>query len=140
MQRLAKPSDYIRQELFGRISYVIPWETRLCPGNPADSPETGAELYNEFVQEEAKGVVPRTPAEQISDILNWVLKTPGESAHRLAADLAAAYLGKHSFRIDDLEGWDAETKAHRAHLVFHNKDIAQLPARTVMALRVRASS
>ncbi|MQT34064.1 hypothetical protein, partial [Pseudomonas helleri] len=87
-----------------------------------------------------KGVVPRAPAQQMSDILDWVFETAGEPARRLAADLAAAYLGKHSFLIDDLEDWDAETKSHRACLVFHGEDIGGLSARTVMKLRARVAA
>ena len=109
MQRLVKPSDYVLQDVLGQSMYLIPWEPRLCPGNPAEDPEVGAQLYNTFVQDQAKGVVPRAPAQQMSDILDWVFETAGEPARRLAADLAAAYLGKHSFLIDDLEDWDAET-------------------------------
>ncbi|WP_138726125.1 hypothetical protein [Pseudomonas lactis] len=57
MQRLAKPSDYVRQEVLGRATFVLPWEPRLCPGNPADDPEIGAQLYNEFACAAAKGVI-----------------------------------------------------------------------------------
>ena len=140
MQRLVKPSDYVLQDVLGQSMYLIPWEPRLCPGNPAEDPEVGAQLYNTFVQEQAKGVVPRAPAQQMSDILDWVFETAGEPARRLAADLAAAYLGKHSFLIDDLEDWDAETKSHRACLVFHGEDIGGLSARTVMKLRARVAA
>ena len=139
MQRLVKPSDYVLQDVLGQSMYQIPWEPRLCPGNPAEDPEVGALLYNTFVQDQAKGVVPRTPAEQMSDILDWVFETAGEPARRLAADLAAAYLGKHSFLIDDLEDWDAETKSHRAYMVFHNEGLRALSAQTVIALRVRVA-
>ena len=114
-------------------------EPRLCPGNPAEDPEVGALLYNAFVQDQAKGSVPRTSTEQMSDILDWVFETAGEPARSLAADLAAAYLGKHAFLIDDLEDWDADTKSHRAHMVFHGEDIGRLSARTVMKLRARAA-
>ncbi|NNB28002.1 hypothetical protein HBN92_25935, partial [Pseudomonas fragi] len=103
-------------------------------------PEAGALLYNAFVHDQAKGVVPRTPAEQMSDILDWVFETAGEPARSLAADLAAAYLGNHAFLIDDLDDWDAETKSHRAHMVFHGEDIRGLSARTVMKLRARAAA
>ncbi|MBJ2260094.1 hypothetical protein CJF43_24315 [Pseudomonas fragi] len=140
MQRLVKPSDYVLQDVLGQSMYQIPWEPRLCPGNPAEDPEAGALLYNAFVQDQAKGVVPRTPAEQMSDILDWVFETAGEPARSLAADLAAAYLGNHAFLIDDLDDWDAETKSHRAHMVFHGEDIRGLSARTVMKLRARAAA
>ncbi|MFI8377156.1 hypothetical protein ACIGCH_24160, partial [Pseudomonas helleri] len=80
MQRLVKPSDYVLQDVLGQSMYQIPWEPRLCPGNPAEDPEAGALLYNAFVQDQAKGVVPRTPAEQMSDILDWVFETAGEPA------------------------------------------------------------
>ena len=79
-------------------------------------------------------------AEQMSDILDWVFETAGEPARSLAADLAAAYLGNHAFLIDDLDDWDAETKSHRAHMVFHGEDIRGLSARTVMKLRARAAA
>ena len=101
MQRLVKPSDYVLQDVLGQSMYQIPWEPRLCPGNPAEDPEVGALLYNAFVQDQANGVLPQTPAEQMSDILDWVFETAGEPARSLAADLAAAYLGKHAFLIDD---------------------------------------
>ena len=57
MQRLVKPSDYVLQDVLGQSMYQIPWEPRLCPGNPAEDPEAGALLYNAFVQDQAKGVV-----------------------------------------------------------------------------------
>jgi len=139
MQRLAKPSDYVRQEVLGQSTYVLPWEPRLCPGNPADDPEVGAPLYNEFAQEEAKGVQRRSPQEQVADIIEWTIATPGEAARSLAADLAATYQGKHKFRMDDLELWDEETKPHRAHLIFHNEELRCLSAQIVMSLRVRAN-
>ena len=45
MQRLAKPSDYVRQEVLGQSTYVLSWEPRLCPGNPTEDPDLGAQLY-----------------------------------------------------------------------------------------------
>ncbi|MFJ4141120.1 hypothetical protein [Pseudomonas fragi] len=138
MQRLAKPSDYVRQEVLGQSTYVLPWETRLCPGNPADNPEMGASLYNEFAQEEARGLQPRSPLQQLTDIIEWTVATPGEEARNLAADLAQAYQGKYRFVLDGLDQWDMETKAHRAHLVFHNDDIQRISAQVVMDLRIRA--
>lgn len=139
MERLAKPSDYVLQEVLGQQMYLIPWEPRMCPGNPADDPELGAKLYNEFACAAAQGVTKRSPAEQITDIVTWAISTPGEAARSLAADLAAAYQGKHQFRMDDLQLWDEETKAHRVHLIFHNEDIHSLSASLVMALRKRTS-
>lgn len=138
MQRLAKPSDYVRQEVLGQSTYVLPWETRLCPGNPADDPEMGASLYNEFAQEQAIGLQPRSPLQQLTDIIEWTVATPGEEARNLAADLAQAYQGKYRFVLDGLDQWDMETKAHRAHLVFHNDDIQRISAQVVMDLRIRA--
>ena len=140
MQRLAKPSDYVRQEVLGQSTYVLPWEPKLCPGNPADDPELGAQLYNDFACAAAQGVTQRSTAEQMADIIDWAIATPGDAARALAADLAAAYQGKHQFLMEDLERWDAETKPHRAHLIFHNKDIQGLSAQTIMALRARASN
>ena len=139
MQRLAKPSDYVLQEVLGQQMYLIPWEPRMCPGNPADDPELGAQLYNEFACAAAQGVTQRSPAEKTADIIDWAITTPGEAARSLAADLAATYLGKHQFRMEDLELWDEETKEHRAHLIFHNEDILGFSAKTIMALRLRAS-
>lgn len=139
MQRLAKPSDYVLQDVLGQQMYLIPWEPRLCPGNPADDPELGAQLYNEFACAAAQGVTQRSPVEQVADVVDWVIATPGEAARSLAADLAAAYLGKHQFRMEDLELWDEETKEHRSHLIFHNENLRDLSAPLVMALRKRAS-
>ncbi|MEZ2878010.1 hypothetical protein ACBQ28_23160 [Pseudomonas lundensis] len=139
MQRLAKPSDYIRQEVLGQSTYVLPWEPRLCPGNPADDPELGARLYNDFACAVAQGVTQRSPVEQIADIIDWAISTPGEAARSLAADLAAAYQSKHQFRMEDLELWDEQTKQHRAHLIFHNDHIQELSAPVIMSLRARAA-
>lgn len=100
MQRLAKPSDYVLQEVLGQQMYLIPWEPRMCPGNPADDPELGAQLYNEFACAAAQGVTQRSPAEKTADIIDWAITTPGEAARSLAADLAATYLGKHQFRME----------------------------------------
>lgn len=140
MQRLAKPSDYVPIDILGRPSYVLPWEPRLCPGNPTDDPEEGAYLYNEFACAHAEGVTEQTPAEQVAAIIDWALVTPGEAARSLAADLAAAYQNKHQFRLEDLQLWDEETKAHRAHLVFHSNDIRELSAQAIMSLRSRAAT
>jgi len=140
MQRLAKPSDYVLQKVLGQSTYVLPWEPRLCPGNPADDPELGAQLYNEFACAAAQGVTQRSPAEQTADIIDWVIATPGEAARSLAADIAAAYQGKHQFRMDDLQQWDEETKEHRAHLIFHNDDIPLISGAMIMALRRRSVS
>lgn len=140
MRRLVQPSDYVLTECLGRTTYIIPWEPRLCPGNPADDPEVGAQLYNEFAQAESNGQRSRTPRERMADIIEWAIATPGEAARTLAADLAAAYQGKYRFRMDDLEHWDLETKPYRAHLVFHNDDMRSLSAGTVMALRSRSAS
>ena len=137
MQRLAKPSDYVLQDVLGKPSYVLPWETMLCPGNPAEDPELGALLYNDFACAAAQGVTQRSPTEQMGDIIDWTIVTPGEAARGLAADLAATYQGKHQFRMEDLQHWDEETKPYRAHLIFHNEELRALSARTVMALRVR---
>lgn len=139
MQRLATPSDYVQQDVLGQSTYVLPWEPRLCPGNPADDPELGAQLYNEFACNAAQGITQRTAAEQMGDIIDWTIATPGEAARGLATDLTAAYQGKHQFRMEDLENWNEETKAHRAHLVFLNADICELPAQLIMSLRVRAN-
>lgn len=140
MQRLAKASDYVQQEVLGQLSYVLPWEQRLCPGNPTDDPALGAQLYNEFACAAAQGVTQRSSTEQIADIVDWAIATPGEAARCLAADLAATYQGKHKFQMDDLELWEEETKRYRAHLIFHNEDIQGLSAQMVMALRVRSGS
>ena len=139
MQRLANPSDYVRQDVLGQSTYVLPWEPRLCPGNPTDDPELGAQMYNEFACNAAQGITQRTAAEQMADIIDWAITTTGEAARGLAADLAATYQGKHQFRMEDLQHWDEETKAHRAHLIFHNEELRALSARTVMALRIRAA-
>lgn len=138
MQRLAKPSDYVLVDIFGRPSYVLPWEPRLCPGNPTEDPEVGALLYNDFAQDEANGVQRRSPQEQVADIIEWTIATPGEAARNLAADLAEVYQGKYQFRMENLEYWDAETKVYRAHLVFHDRDIQGLSAQDIMSLRARA--
>ena len=76
MQRLAKPSDYVLQEVLGQQMYLIPWEPRMCPGNPADDPELGAQLYNEFACAAAQGVTQRSPAEKTADIIDWAITTP----------------------------------------------------------------
>ena len=139
MQRLANPSDYVLQDVLGRSMYMLPWEPRLCPGNPAENPETGAAEYNEHAllraQEGDTGVVP----DEIGDSVSWALKTPGEAARAFAADLAAAYQGDYQFRLEDLEHWDADTKPFRADLAFRNAELRALPAREVMALRARAA-
>ncbi|MBA1203198.1 hypothetical protein G7009_15800 [Pseudomonas capeferrum] len=140
MRRLVKPSDYVPTDILGRSAYIIPWEERLCPGNPADDPESGARQYNEFALAEANGHRERSPEEQVTDIIEWAIATPGEAARKLAADLAAAYQGKYRFRLDDLERWDVETKSYRSDLAFRNDDLRNLSASKVMALRSRSTS
>ncbi len=138
MHRLAKPTDYVLTDILGRPTYTLPWEHRLCPGNPADDPEEGAALYNDFIQAQANGQSVPTPQQQVAELIDWTLATPGEAARQLAADLAAAYLGRFRFRLEDLEHWDSETKAFRALLVFHDEDLRALSAARIMALRNRS--
>lgn len=138
MQRLVKPSDYVLRDVLGQSTYVIPWEPRLCPGNPAGDPEAGARLYNEFVLDEVNGEHPPTPKQRFAAVIEWALSTPGEAARSLAADLAAAYLGNYYFSLDNLEHLDVETQGYRVGLMFHNDDIQGLSAKMVMALRARA--
>ena len=107
--------------------------------NHGGAAEAWPERLEFFAQAEASGVQPRSSEEQVADIIEWTIATPGEAARGLAADLAATYQGKHQFLMKDLEHWDAETKAHRAHLIFRNEGLRALSAQTVMALRVRAA-
>ena len=139
MQRLAKPSDYVLQDVLGRSMYVLPWEPRLCPGNPAENPETGAAEYNENALLRAQEGDTGAVTDEVGDSVDWALKTPGEAARAFAADLAAAYQGDYQFCLENLDQWDERTKAFRADLVFRNAELRQLTARQVMALRARAA-
>ena len=139
MQRLAKPSDYVLQDVLGRSMYVLPWEPRLCPGNPAEDPETGAAEYNEHALSRAQEGDTGVTHDPVGDSVDSALKTPGEAYRALASDLADAFLGKYRFCLDDLEHWDEETKSIRGALTFCNAALRELPARQVMALRVRAA-
>ena len=76
MQRLAIPSDYVLQFILGRASYVLPWEDKLCPGNPADDPETGAEEYNAYAIKKAQEVGRATKPDPVLDAVYLALKTP----------------------------------------------------------------
>lgn len=139
MQRIAKPSDYVLQDILGRSQYVLPWEDKLCPGNPTDDPETGAIEYNAHALERAHNGGIAITGDPIGDAVYAALKTPGEAHRTLARDLAASYLGDYKFRMSDLELWDEETKPIRAGLVFSNQDMRNLSARQVMDLRARAA-
>lgn len=139
MQRLAKPSDYVLQDILGKSHYVLPWEDKLCPGNPTDDPVIGAVAYNEHALERAHNGGVGLTADPIGDAVNSALKTPGEAYRTLARDLAASYLGDYQFLMSDLEHWDDETKPIRADLVFSNQDLRSLSARQVMDLRARAA-
>ena len=139
MQRLAIPSDYVLQFILGRASYVLPWEDRLCPGNPTDDPETGAEEYNAYAIKKAQGVDRATKPDPVLDAVYLALKTPGEAYRALAGDLAEAYQGRYRFLIDNLAQWDEETRWLRADLVFSNAELRHLSATQVMALRTRAA-
>lgn len=139
MQRIAKPSDYVLQDIFGRSQYVLPWEDKLCPGNPTDDPETGAAEYNGHALERACNGDMAIASDPVGDAVNLALKTPGEAYRILSRDLAASYLGDYQFLMSDLEHSDGETKAIRASLVFSNQDLRNLSARQVMDLRARAS-
>ena len=105
MQRLAIPSDYVLQFILGRSSYVLPWEDKLCPGNPADDPETGAEEYNAYAIKKAQEVGRATKPDPVLDAVYLALKTPGEAYRALAEDLAEAYQGRYRFLIDNLAQW-----------------------------------
>ena len=139
MQRIAKPSDYVLQDILGKSQYVLPWEDKLCPGNPTDNPEVGALEYNEHALEMAHNGGVGLVADPVGDAVSFALKTPGEAYRSLSRDLAASYLGDYQFLISDLEHWDIETKAIRASLVFSNQDLRNLSARQVMALQVRSA-
>ena len=139
MQRLAKPSDYVLQDILGRSMYVLPWESMLCPGNPGEDPETGAEEYNAHALVRAQKGDTGAIHDPVGDSVDSALKTPGEAYRALASDLAEAFLGKYQFSLDDLEHWDEETKSIRGALTFCNAALRELPARQVMALRVRAA-
>lgn len=140
MQRLAKPSDYILQDVLGRASYVLPWETRLCPGNPADDPESGAIAYNEHALERAQNGGLSAVPDPVGDAVDLALKTSGEAYRALAGDLAAAYLGQYQFSLNDWPAWDNETKTVRADLSFCKLVLLRdLTARQVMDLRARSA-
>ena len=139
MQRLAIPSDYVLQYILGRASYVLPWEDRLCPGNPADDPEIGAEEYNAYAIKRAQEGDRASKPDPVLDAVYLALKTPGEAYRALAGDLAEAYQGHYRFLIDDLAHWDEETRRLRADLVFSNPALRNLSATQVMALRARSA-
>ena len=139
MQRLAKPSDYVLQDILGRSQYVLPWEDKLCPGNPTDDPDAGSIEYNEHALERAHNGGMAIATDPVADAVNAALKTPGEAYRTLSRDLAASYLGDYQFLMSDLELWDEETKAIRVLLVFSNQDLHKLSARQVMDLRARAA-
>ncbi|MQT50296.1 hypothetical protein GHO40_26905, partial [Pseudomonas helleri] len=111
MQRLAKPSDYVLQDILGRSQYVLPWEDKLCPGNPTDDPDAGSIEYNEHAIERAHNGGMTIATDPVADAVNAALKTPGEAYRAFADDLSAAYLGRYQFRTDDLDSWPAETKS-----------------------------
>ncbi|WP_145196072.1 hypothetical protein, partial [Pseudomonas sp. URMO17WK12:I11] len=132
-------TDYVLQDILGRSQYVLPWEDKLCPGNPTDDPESGASEYNRHALERAHNDGIALGGDPIGDAVSAALKSPGEAYRALARDLAAAYLGDYQFLISDLEQWDEETKPIRAGLVFSNQDLRSLSARQVMALRARTA-
>lgn len=139
MPRLVKPSDYVLQAVMDKKVYILPWERRLCPGNPTDEPEQGALLYNKYILNFIHGVTPLTPGERVVEIAQWCLAMAGEPARSLADDLSAAYLNRYSFLLADLSECDDESKEFRGHLAFWSEEINKLPATLVMALRARAA-
>lgn len=139
MPRLVKPSDYVLQAVMDKKVYVLPWERRLCPGNPTDEPEQGALLYNKYILNFIHGVTQLTPGERVVEIAQWCLAMAGEPARALADDLSAAYLDRYSFLLADLSKCDDESKEFRGHLAFWSEEINKLPANLVMALRARAA-
>ncbi|UVJ44624.1 hypothetical protein NVV94_03195 [Pseudomonas sp. LS1212] len=139
MQRFASPSDYVLRDVEGKKVYSLPWERRICPGNPTDEPELGAMRYNKYILNFMHGVSPKSPTDQAMDIARWCLAEPGEPARALADDLSAAYLSRYQFSLEDLPRHDDESKEHRAYLAFWADEIKKLPAKTVMALRARAA-
>lgn len=139
MQRLVKPSDYVLQAVMDKKVYILPWERRLCPGNPTDEPEQGALLYNKYILNFIHDVTPRKPGERVIDIAQWCLAIAGEPARALADDLSAAYLSRYCFLLADLSKYDDESKEFRGHLALWSDEIKKLPANLVMALRARAA-
>ena len=102
-------------------------------------PETGAAQYNENALRKAQADGNNAVCDEVGSSVDWALKTPGAAARALAADLAAAFQGDYQFRMEDLNHWDEDTKSIRAGLVFRKAALRELPARQVMALRVRAA-
>ncbi len=139
MHRLVAPSDYILQAVMDKKVYILPWERRLCPGNPTDEPEQGALLYNNYILNFMHGVAPREPGDQVIEIVQWCLAVAGEPARALADDLSAAYLSRHRFQLADMAKYNDESKEFRGHLALWSDEIKKLPANLVMALRARAA-
>lgn len=139
MPRLVKPSDYVLQAVMDKKIYILPWERRLCPGNPTDEPEQGALLYNKYILNFINGLTLRTPGERVIEIAQWCLAMAGEPARALADDLSAAYLSRYSFLLAELSKYDDESREFRGHLALWSDEIKKLPANLVMALRARAA-
>lgn len=139
MPRLVKPSDYVLQAVMDKRVYILPWERRLCPGNPTDEPELGALLYNKYILNFIHGVPPQIPGQRVVEIVQWCLAMTGEPARALADDLSAAYLSRYSFSLAELSKYDDESKEFRGHLALWSDEIQKLPANLVMALRARAA-
>lgn len=138
--RLVRPEDYVPLGPQAPGLYVVPWEERVGPGNPTDSPETGADLFNAWQLQEARGEQGASdPSRDLSKIVGWCLDHPNERpAQLLAADIvslsgkADAASVNLSFNDQDYPG---QAFHFRQQLPFLRDQVKDLPAGTLFKLR-----
>lgn len=136
--RLALPDDFEPFDFMGRTMYRVRWCDRLCPGNPAEDPATGAELFNEWQCAIAAGHDPQLePGQRLALIIRWCLDSATKDAIKLASEIIGKYKGSASVITLDFpkDNFGEPALAYRYELAFLNKQVMELPAETVMQLQ-----
>lgn len=138
--RLVKPEDYVPLGPDAPGLYVVPWEDRIGPGNPTESPETGADLFNAWQLKEARGEPGlRDPATDLANAIAWCLDNPDSpGAQQLARDILSLSADSGGASVDlsfNQSEYPGPAFEFRQQLPFLRTQVKELPAETLFKLR-----
>ncbi|WAH62178.1 hypothetical protein LZ023_40590 (plasmid) [Pseudomonas silvicola] len=135
--RLAKLEDYQSFEMLGCTKYRITWCDKLCPGNPADDPQSGLQEFNDWQCSIAAGHEQLSRNERLAVIVQWCLTAPGGMGVRLAQLIITTHKPPRpriGMEFDATQYLEPEL-AFRYELAFLNDEIWKLPAQEVLELQ-----